>query len=410
MNPLKTASNYIKIALVLFIISALYGWLMRLSAVVNIPDFNYTRFLQSHSHVTFLGWGFIGVTTLFNYLFLNKDKSFNKKFNSIFGIEITSICLMLISFPLQGYKVFSIVLLSIFLITSYIYIYQFLKFIDTKRISKVISLFIKSSLLFYILSSVGIWAIGIIVATQGKTDLYYNSIYFYLHFLYNGFFVFALFGLFFHYLKKQNVDLNLKHLNRFFWITFSTCIPAYTLSLVGTTSKYIIGFGILTAGIQLISVWYLVLIISSIKNKLHKLSSLSTQLLLTSAILAYVLKLTLQFSAAFPQLSEHILALKTYFVIGYIHLVTLGFLSPFLLFLLLHFEVISIKSKLNKIGLFLFFTGVFLTEIILFSQGHLIWLFNYSLPNYSKLLFISSSILLAGILSFLTLKLNNKTR
>jgi len=409
MNPLKTASNYIKIAVILFLTSALYGWLMRLSVIVNIPDFNYTRFLQSHSHVTFLGWGFIGVTTLFNYLFLNKDKPFNKKFKFIFGVEIASICLMLISFPLQGYKVFSIVLLSIFLITSYVYIYQFFKHIDSKRVSKSVSLFIKSSLLFYILSSVGIWAIGIVVATQGKTDLYYNSIYFYLHFLYNGFFVFALFGLFFHYLKKQNVDLNSEYLNRFFWITFSTCIPAYILSLVGSTSTVIIWIGILTAAIQSVSIRYLILIISSIKNKLNGILSLSTQLLLTSVILAYVLKLVLQFSSAFPQLSEHILALKTYFIIGYIHLVTLGFLSPFLLFLLIQFEVVSIKNKLNKIGFFLFLIGVFLTETILFTQGNLIWFYNYSLPNYSELLFISSTILLVGILSFLTLKFNNKT-
>jgi hypothetical protein len=250
MNPLKTASNYIKIALVLFLISALYGWLMRLSTVVNIPNFNYTLFLQAHSHVTFLGWGFIGTTTLFNYLFIKKDKSINKKFKFIFGIEIVSICLMLISFPLQGYKVFSIILLSIFLITSYVYIYQFFKHLDIQKISKPVFLFIKSSLFFYILSSIGIWAIGAVVATQGKTDLYYNSIYFYLHFLYNGFFVFALFGLFFQYLKKQNINLNSKHLKRFFWITFSTCIPVYILSLVGSTSTFVIGIGILTAAIQ----------------------------------------------------------------------------------------------------------------------------------------------------------------
>jgi len=410
MNPFKTASHYIKIAVVLFLVSALYGWLMRLSSVVNISDFNYTRFLQSHSHVTFLGWGYIGVTTLFNHLFLNKEKQFNKKFKSIFGIEIASICLMLISFPLQGYKVFSIVLLSIFLTTSYVYIQQFIKHMDTQRISKSVSLFIKSSLFFYILSSVGIWAIGIVVASQGKTDLYYNSIYFYLHFLYNGFFVFALFGLFFHYLKKQNADLNSEYLKRFFWITFSTCIPAYILSLVGSTSTFIIGVGILTATIQLVSIRYLLLIIFSIKNKLNKLLSRSSVLLLTIVILAYVLKLALQFSSAFPQLSEHILVLKTYFVIGYIHLVTLGFLSPFLLFSLLQFEVVSIKSKLNKIGVFTFLIGVFLTETLLFTQGNLIWLYNYSLPHYSELLFISSSILLIGILSLLTLKFNNKTR
>jgi hypothetical protein len=277
-------------------------------------------------------------------------------------------------------------------------------------VSKSVTLFIKSSLFFYILSSIGIWAIGIVVATQGKTDLYYNSIYFYLHFLYNGFFVFALFGLLFHYLMKKEFNLNLKHINTFFWITFTTCIPAYILSLVGSTSSFIIGAGVLTSGIQLITLFYLALLIKSNKTKLTNLLSVQTKLLIFSVLLAYSLKLSLQFSSAFPQLSEHILALKTYFVIGYIHLVTLGFLSPFLLFLLLQFELISIKNKLNKVGVFLFLIGVLLTEMILFTQGNLAWFYKSTLPYFSELLYVASSILLIGILSFLTLKFNNKTR
>jgi hypothetical protein len=404
MNQIKTAHHLLKIALFLFFISALYGWFMRLSSVYNLPNFDYTRFLQAHSHVTFLGWGFIGVTTLFNYLFLNKQKQFNTKFKSIFGIEVISICLMLISFPLQGYKVFSIVLLSIFLITSYLYIYQFLKHFETTRISKPVTLFIKSSLFFYILSSIGIWAIGIVVATQGKTDLYYNSIYFYLHFLYNGFFVFSLFGLCLYYFEKKNINLNIKYINAFFWITFTSCIPAYILSLVESSNSFIIGVGIFTAALQLLSIPYLTIILSSIKQELTKTLSISSKLLFIFVILAYFLKLILQFTSSFPQLSEQIIALKSYFVIGYIHLVTLGFLSPFLLFLLIQFELITMKNKRNKVGIILFLIGVILTETILFTQGSSILFLKSTLPYYSELLLIASSVLVIGILSFIRLK------
>ena len=118
----------------------------------------------------------------------------------------------------------------------------------------------------------------------------------------------------------------------------------------------------------------------------------------------------MQFLSVFPQLSEHILALKTYFVIGYIHLVTLGFLSPFLLFLLIKFELLPVTNKINKLGVFLFLIGVLLTEAILFTQGNLAWFYKSSLPYFSEILFASSSVLLVGILSFLSLKFNNKTR
>lgn len=400
MNSIKIANNYIRLALLLFFLSASYGWLMRLSTIVNIAGFDYTRFLQSHSHVTFLGWGFIGVTTLFNFLFVKKQNQFNRSFKTIFGIEIICIFLMLLSFPLQGYKVFSIVLLSIFLITSYIYIHQFLKHFNSKATSPPILLFIKSSLFFYILSSIGIWAIGIVVATQGKTDLYYNSIYFYLHFLYNGFFVFALFGLFFQYLKQQNLNLNSKHLNQFFWITFTTCIPAYILSLVNSQNAFTITINLITALIQLISIPYLILILNSVKKRFIDSLSRSEKFLLSFVILAYIFKLILQFTSAFPQLSEHIIILKSYFVIGYIHLVTLGFLSPFLLFSLIQFKFLNT----HKIGILLFLSGVVLTETILFTQGHLIWFFKSSLPYYSELLFGASTILWIGILSFLNFK------
>lgn len=213
----KTIELYIKLSLGLFLFSAFYGWLIRLNAITNLSFFDYAKFLQAHSHVTFLGWGFMGVTALFNWLFLQKTNGFNATYKWLYGIEFSAIGLMLISFPLQGYKVFSIVLLSIFLVTSYIYIIKF--YIDLLKTDQpqIVVRFIRSSLLFYLLSSLGIWGIGIVVATQGKTDLYYNSIYFYLHFLYNGFFVFSLFGLFIKFLIKNGIDYSTKNLNYFFY-------------------------------------------------------------------------------------------------------------------------------------------------------------------------------------------------
>jgi len=379
---------------------------MRLSAIYNIPNFNYTRILQSHSHVTFLGWGFIATTTLFNYLFLDKSKIFNSKYKLIFILEISSVFLMLISFPLQGYKVFSIILLSIFLITSYIYIYHFIKDYQFKSIDKPVTLFIKSSLFFYILSSIGIWAIGITVATQGKTDLYYNSIYFYLHFLYNGFFVFALFGLFFHLLKSKDIKLNESLLTNFFRITFITCIPAYLLSLVDSswfliqTINFSIGFS------QLLSIWFLIRILKSIHHSFYKKLSPTLKIVMLFFMFSFILKVVLQFVSAFPQISESIIIFKSYFVIGYIHLVTLGFLSPFVIFLLINFKLILIQDKIQKIGIFIFLIGVFFTEILLFTQGSFIWFFKYPIPNYSILLFIFSSLLLLGIASLINNKKN----
>jgi len=400
MTNQKTANNYIKVALALFFISALYGWLMRLSSIYQIPNFDYTRFLQAHSHVTFLGWGFIGVTTLFNYLFLDNNTAFSVKFKWIFGIEIISIFLMLVSFPLQGYKLYSIILLSVFLLTSYVYVFNFFKSFSLSKQHRMVKLFVNASLLFYVLSSIGIWAIGIVVATQGKTDLYYNSIYFYLHFLYNGFFVFSLFGLFFYYLSTLKIDLNNQDLKLFYWLTVFACVPAYTLSLIESESVLIIGIGFIAAIVQLIAVLYLVKFVQLKKLKL----SLISKYLIYAVIFAYILKVCLQFGSAFPQATELILSLKPFFVIGYIHLVTLGFLTPFLLFLLVEFKLILVNNKLVQFGFLSLSLGVFLTELFLFGQGFLISLSINPISNYSLLLFLASTVLLLGIALILVAK------
>ena len=91
---------------------------------------------------------------------------------------------MLISFPLSGYKAVSIALLSIFGIVSYFLTFKLLKDIDTKKLG---GNYIKYGLYYYLLSSLATWFLAYIMVSQGKTDLYYNSVYFYMHFLYNGF-------------------------------------------------------------------------------------------------------------------------------------------------------------------------------------------------------------------------------
>lgn len=47
------------LAFLLFIISASYGLLLRWNFTYPLAFINYHHFLQSHSHVAFLGWGYL---------------------------------------------------------------------------------------------------------------------------------------------------------------------------------------------------------------------------------------------------------------------------------------------------------------------------------------------------------------
>ena len=179
-------------AFTLFILSALYGLLIRFNFVFPIPSFAYKNFLQSHSHVAFLGWGYIATIAVIIQHYLTELQQKSKVYKVSLFIILITVTLMLISFPLSGYKVFSIVLLCVFGITSYVLSFRLLK--DIKGNSVAVK-FIKYGIYYYILSSLATWFLAGVLVTQGKTDLYYNTVYFYLHFLYNGYFVFVLFGL-----------------------------------------------------------------------------------------------------------------------------------------------------------------------------------------------------------------------
>ena len=384
----KIAFNYLKRTFLLFFLASSYGWLMRLNGVISLPLISYIKILQAHSHVAFLGWGFMTISVFFNLNFLPKKIAFSQQYILLFAIQLVSIALMLVSFAWQGYKVFSIVLLSIYAIASYVYVYFFYKDNDLNSKSKTVRLFIKASVFYYLVAMCAIWAVGAIVATQGKGELYHNIIYFYLHFLYNGFFIFALAGLFFNVFEKKLHQNSEKKQILFFWLLFIACTPSYLLSLVKSTSFWVISGGFLAAFIQLVALFYFIKIIKQVFSLDFK-----KEPLLQLVFASFILKLILQFASAFPDLSQLLPVLKSYFVIGYIHLVTLGIISSFLLFLLQKNNFIHLKKQV----LLFFVFGVVSTELLLFLQGVLVGFFKYALPYYSVLLFLASSVLLISL-------------
>jgi hypothetical protein len=391
---------YFKATLLLFLLSAFYGWLMRLNALVDIPYFSYSKILQAHSHVTFLGWGYVTVTVLFNTNFLPKNIAFSKKYKIIFAIQLLSITLMLLSFPLQGYKVFSIVLLSVFALSSYVYFYFFYHDYKQYKPTKIVALFIKSAIFYYLLAMCAIWVVGAVVATQGKGELYQNTIYFYLHFLYNGFFIFALFALFFQYLNQyKNMYLSAKA-NRFFWLLQLACIPSYLLSLVKMDNIWITSIGFLAASLQVFALFYFIQILEEFKAVFKNW----TKYLLTVVSVSFILKIILQFGSAFPFIGHKLPQLKSFFVIGYIHLVTLGIISTMLIVFLVLYGFLNLKKTNTQFFLF----GVISTEILFFLQGFLLEFFQYMIPHYSLILFGFSTVLVTGIfLIFMQFKLKS---
>lgn len=379
-------------AFALFILSAFYGLLLRWNFTFPLKFIEYRNFLQSHSHVAFLGWGYIVTIGAIKYYFIPKI-TYKKAYNFVLIIIIVSLTLMLVSFPLSGYKVFSIVLLSVFGIASYVLSLLLLK--DIRGNNTAVKL-IKYGIYYYLLSSLATWFLAGVVVTQGKTVLYYNTIYFYLHFLYNGYFAFVLFGLLLKIFEVQKIAISNKFQKKFFLYLNIACIPAYSLSVLWSDVSLVFNIiGFIASILQLISLFFLLKIMREALGQVNW-SPLS-KLLLKFGLLAYSLKISIQIASAFPFFVEKSLALKPFFIIGYLHLFTLGFMSVLLFLILSKLKILEFKSKVSRLGIVAFLSGILVTEFLLFSQGFLFLNGFKPIANYNLLLLIFSAVMVIGL-------------
>ncbi|OGS74079.1 MAG: hypothetical protein A3F91_05930 [Flavobacteria bacterium RIFCSPLOWO2_12_FULL_35_11] len=381
-------------AFTLFILSALYGLLMRWNFAFPTKFIPYQNLLQSHSHVAFLGWGYLSVIGAIIYYFVLDDHKKSKVYKATLTILLVVIPLMLISFPLGGYKVFSVVLLAVFGLTSYVLSFRILKDLQGNNTSVKL---IRYGIYYYLLSSLATWFLAFVIVTQGKTDLYYNTVYFYLHFLYNGFFVFALFGLLFKIFENQQIVISEKLKQHFFIYLNIACIPAYALSVLWSTNLLLFNVvGFVASGLQFISLVFLIKIMQQAFSQINW--SFTSKLLLKFALISYSLKISSQILSAFPYIVEKSLALKPFFIIGYLHLFTLGFLSVFLFLIVGQFGKINLQKPTSKVGILLFLSGVFIAESLLFLQGFLFMFQFDAIKNYNFFLLIFSFLMIIGLL------------
>lgn len=383
------------IAFVFFIIGGVMGLLMRMVAVFPLDSMDYGFMRQGHSHVAFLGWGYLALMVLLVKMFLPEGTLQRKSYRWNLWLTVFSVAGMIFSFPLTGYKVISIALLMLFLVLSCWLVIIFLKDFRKTNPRGVSKSFIYGSFFFYLLSGIGPFALGPIVILYGKVDIYYLAVYYYLHFLYNGFFVFALFGLLYKYLENEKGIIENSNGRKFFLFSFIACVPAYALSALWLDlPEYVFLIGAGAALLQLIGLGYFFLDFKAFFHGFHGL----VQKLFLLATASFTVKLVMQGLSAIPVLALKTYQAKSYVVIGYIHLVVLGFISAFLLAWLLKEKVFDRTKIVSKIGVWVFIVGFFGSEVILFSKGLMQWIQIGGFGQFYELLLVLSTLIPLSLL------------
>jgi len=377
--------KHIGIALFYFLLVALKGVLLRLFYVIPIP-LNYKFILHAHSHTALLGWVYLGLTTLVYKIFLASAEK-PKIYNRIF--LFTNLCIlgMLVTFPLQGYALFSIIFSTLFLFASYWFTWFAFKFVPNNFKKRFSWKLIKASLWYLVLSSIGPWAVGVVMATLGSESIWYkNAIYFYLHFQYNGWFILALLGFLFYFFEEKNIQFDAAKLKSFFLLlNFGVLLTAFLSVLWSAPPIVFYILGLAGAVAQLLAFYEFYLLLKYqfkiIKNSFEKLSFF----LLKFAAIMLLLKLLLQLFSAFPFGANLAFQFKD-FVIGYLHLVFLGIVITSMLAFLEYFGFI----RLPKSFIIFFFLAFFTTEILIFYKAVSFWLGLPFLPNYYIILALCS--------------------
>jgi len=382
---LITKQSWIRISLFNLFIVAFLGVLMRYKISFEFPLLHQKNIQHAHSHFAFAGW----VTQTLFFLLVNYLDKRNLKINVFKRYKklllLNLICAygMLISFTINGYDFISIFFSTASIFISFFFAIYFYKDLKVLNTNKIVTNWFKAALFYNIISSFGTFYLAYMMASKNfNQDLYLSSIYYYLHFQYNGWFILACFGLFFDYFKISSS----KFLVLFQKITIWTCIPIYVLSLLWLKIPSSIYFiSIIAISIQTIF-WFLFLfkVKKNISLKKHFLN-----LILKFVLFSISIKFILQTLSTIPALSKFAFGTRPV-IIAYLHLVLLAIITLSLLFLLADEFLLNNQKKI-KISLTIFSSGVLLNETLLATQG-------FASIEYISIPFINEFLLIAAII------------
>jgi hypothetical protein len=376
----------ILVSLFYFLIASSLGILLRLFPISNV-NATYKYLVHTHSHIALLGWVYVALTSLIFHLCIKDDVQ--KKYSLVFWSTQITILGMLLSFPITGYAVFSIIFSTLFLICSY-WFYLFFRKNNTCEKKSYSYKFINTSLLFMVFSSIGPWALGIIMNTLGNTSHWYkNAIYFYLHFQYNGWFIFCLLGIFLIFLEKNKINIDTKTLSSFYRNLTISCFLTLFLSFLWINPpKYIFVLSTLGVIFQLIALFQFHQILIGIKSKIAEILTPFLYQLFKFIYVLFITKIILQFLSDIPYFSTLISQIID-FVIGYLHLTFLGLVSLSLFIFLAYFKLI----KLSEFWVKIYLLGFIISEVLIFYKGFCNWQQLSIFENYYLTLVLVSGLI-----------------
>lgn len=395
---MKNFKFWIKICVFNFLVVSIVGVLMRYNLAFSLPGFNHTFMQESHSHFAFYGWVsaciYLFVT---DYLHQFSQKIKIKKYQFLMISNQIGSYGMLFSFLCGGYFWLSIIFSSIALFTGFAYFIFLL--IDTKENKNPEIIWLRSGAFFATFSSIGIFFLAYLASRKIVDENFKNAcIYFYLHYQYNGFFLFSCIGLFIINLQQKKIYIPEKLNKIIFYLLFVGSLFGFGLSVLWMKiPSYLHTFLIVIAIVQLFGALKLGLWVWSNRLKVFTNYCIIKKTLVNIFGFVFLMKFILQYLSTIPDFGIYAIN-NVNIVIAYLHLVLLMGISLFLVWKIVEIKTI-IMGKSLRISIFTMIFGIVLNEIILVLAGFPpICKVIFFQPSYG--LFIASVIIMISIMLF----------
>jgi len=341
---------------------AIAGFIVRSKIIFPLAFIHQKNFLHGHSHFAFSGW--VSAALMAAIIAMVYPGGAGKQPTRLFNLQMIVSYGMLISFPLMGYKLPSIFFSTITILVSWIFTAVMWK--PILRLPDTVSQWIRTALLLNIFSALGTFSLAYLMSSGSHSqELTIGSLYFFLHFQYNGWFLFCCAGLFFHLLETNGRPIKKPTNDLIRRLLTIAVIPGFFLSVIwmkipGT----IYTMAIFAAIMQLIA---LVIFLKALIGVKFQSMTRITRYCLTLSLAAVSLKFLLQALSCIPALSLYAFGYRS-LVIAFLHLVLLGFVSLFIIGYFLQTGLIK-ENRNTRRGIYIFSAGIFLNELVLMLQG-----------------------------------------
>ena len=395
-----TVRHWVLLALFNLLLVAVLGLLMRLKVLLPMPAINQKFLLHAHSHFAFAGWVSHALMVLVVAMVFNRQQ--HEKLPWRYQLTVIANLLasygMLISFFLQGYGLYSIMASTATVVVSYVFAGMCWRDMANSDRHSIGFSWLRAALLFLVLSSMGTFYLAHLM-TSNNTDsrVQLASVYFYLHFQYNGWFFFACMALVQHGFSRIGVSVN--HPKAIFWLFALTCPINYLLSVLWWDMPAWLYVGVVAAVVAQSIAWAQWLH-SCVANRLVLGRSFTAvaKWLLIGVATAATIKFVLQGLSVIPSLSQLSYSFRP-IVIGYLHLVLLAVISLFIM----AYSYIGELLQINRLAIAsttVFVSGVIWNELLLMAQG-ISGLARTPIHHVPLLLAVAAGTLLIGIVGLL---------